>query len=281
MSFAIEMIGLLEQVEAAIGLPRVRALHLPPASAAGSKGGEFCAVELDDGSIGLSYVLLDDVLARLGSEPRFTALGGADALAVARCFVKADAAERALGLACVNAITHSLFARAGFRPPASSDSLAGLDPAPGERIGMIGLFKPLVRRIADAGARLTVLELRADLAGEHDGVCVTLDPTALADCRQVLSTSTVLLNDTLDKVLAACRSVEVFVMVGPSAGCLPDPLFARGVTAIGGTWVHARDGFVDAFCSGASWSAHADKVVLSAAAYPGFAALLERARAQG
>lgn len=276
MSFASEMIALLEQVDARIKVPRVRALRLPPASAAGSKGGEFCAVELEDGAIGLSYVLLDGVLERLVAEPRFSALEGTAALQVARQFARADPVERAVGLACVNAISRSLFERAGFHPPATTDSLAGLVPVAGERVGMIGLFRPLVRRIAETGAQLTVLELRADLVGAHDGYHVTLDPTSLADCRQVLSTSTVLLNDTLEAVLAQCRGAEVFAMVGPSAGCLPDPLFARGVTAIGGTWIHTREGFLDAFRSGASWSAYAHKVVLSAPDYPGFAGLLRR-----
>ena len=45
--------------------PRVRAIHLPPVPWTGTKAGEFAAVELDSGAIGLSYVLLDDTLAAL------------------------------------------------------------------------------------------------------------------------------------------------------------------------------------------------------------------------
>jgi hypothetical protein len=53
----------------------------------------------------------------------------------------------------------------------------------------------------------------------------------------VVSTSTLLLNDTLDRMLGHCRNARWFAMVGPSAGCLPDALFARGVTLIGGNWI--------------------------------------------
>ena len=61
--------------------PRVKALHLPPVPWNGSKDGEFGALELDDGSLGLSYVLLDDSLAALAGGTQARALAGADALA--------------------------------------------------------------------------------------------------------------------------------------------------------------------------------------------------------
>ncbi|OYU71920.1 MAG: hypothetical protein CFE45_41625, partial [Burkholderiales bacterium PBB5] len=45
--------------------PRVAAVHLPPVPWTGTKDGEFGAVELDSGALGLSYVLLDNTLAAL------------------------------------------------------------------------------------------------------------------------------------------------------------------------------------------------------------------------
>ena len=108
---------------------------------------------------------------------------------------------------------------------------------------MIGKFTPLLGRIIDNGARLTIVELKPELAGEHGGYRVTLDPEELSDCSKVVSTSTLLLNDTLDRMIACCRSARWFAMVGPSAGCLPDALFARGVTLVGGTWMNDRRGY--------------------------------------
>ena len=65
MSFATDLVTELERATAGQPIPRVRALHLPPPEAAASKNGEFCALELDDGALGISYVLLDDTLQRL------------------------------------------------------------------------------------------------------------------------------------------------------------------------------------------------------------------------
>ena len=80
-SYAEEALVLLEAFAAAGSpLPRVRALHLPPRPTPGDLRGEFCALELDDGAIGLSYVLLGDTWAALSSRPPRLALAGLDAL---------------------------------------------------------------------------------------------------------------------------------------------------------------------------------------------------------
>lgn len=252
--------------------PRVQALHLPPVPWTGSKDGEFGAIELASGALGLSYLLLDDTLASIAAAG--AAVQGAEALTLARWWVEgASPARAALGFAAVNALTRELFDRAGFVPPPATDSIGGIDPHPGEHIGMVGFFPPLVKQVTARGARLTVLELRADLAGAHDGYTVTLDPADLAGCTQVLSTSTVLLNHSLERVRDACRTAARFVLIGPGAGCLPEPLFERGVTALGGTWIADRAAFTQAVATGAPWSAAARKFLLRRDDYPGLAAL--------
>lgn len=277
MGAAAELVWLLERAAASMRLPRVRSLHLPPPAADGSKDGEFCALELDDGSLGLSYVLLDDTLGALRAGHDHLGLAGAAAIDVARWYASGTGSRRTIGFAAVNALSRHLCDRAGFRPADAADSIGGLDPRPGERIGMVGLFPPLVKAIVARGAQLVVLELRAELAGAREGWQVTLDPQDLADCRQVLSTSTVLLNDTLDEVLAACRGAERLVLVGPGAGCLPDPLFARGVSALGGAWIEDAAAFRAALAHGDAWGRHTRKFMLERQAWPGFDALLAQA----
>lgn len=277
MSFAAEYLAQLEAFAALGPLPRVRALHLPPAPAFDDNRGEFCALELEDGSLGLSYVLLDDTLARLRTGSDRFGLSGADALEVARRYASAQGILKTIGFAAANALAGCLFARAEFCPDESADSIGQMNPQAGDHIGMIGLFKPLLGRILESGAHLTVVELRTELAGDRDGYRVTLDAGELAACNKVLSTSTLLLNDTLDRMLACCRNARWFAMVGPGAGCLPDALFARGVTLLGGSRIIDRQEFVAALKNGDSSSDFARKFALTAASYPGFDALLARA----
>lgn len=279
MTFATDYLAQLERFAAQAALPRVRALHLPPPPVAdpGANKGEFCALELEDGSLGLSYVLLDDTLARLRAQGEGLGIAGTDPLAVARRYAEGEGFGKTVGFAAANALTRCLFNRAGFVPSASRDSIGEMAPAATEHIGMIGLFRPLLGRVLDSGARLTVVELKAELAGEADGYRVTLDAAELESCDKVVSTSTLLLNDTLDRMLGHCRRARAFAMVGPSAGCLPDALFARGVTLLGGNWIVDGPGFVAALERGESTSACSIKSALTPAAYPGFEALLVRA----
>ena len=59
-------------------------------------------------------------------------------------------------------------------------------------------------------------------------------------------------------------------------GCLPDALFARGVTLIGGSWVLQGPDYVDALRSGVVRSGLAQKVAIVRSAWPGFETLLRR-----
>ena len=70
-------------------------------------------------------------------------------------------------------------------------------------------------------------------------------------------------------------------MIGPSAGCLPDGLFARGVTLVGGTWVRDREAFTAALKAGEPLGEHASKFALTAERYPGWRALVDRAALAG
>ena len=281
MSYATDALALVRALAALAPLPRVRSLHLPPPPAVTAMRGEFAAIELEDGTLGLAYVLLGDTWAGLRRRVDHPALSGADALALAQGCASADPIERTLGFAVLNALTRWLFDRAGFVPPISSDSLGALDPQPGETVGMVGYFTPLIPRIRARGARVLVVELRGDLVGERDGVRVTLDPAELAGCDKVLSTGTLLLNDTLDAVLAHCRGARRLALVGPSVGCPPDPLFARGITLLGGSWVMDGAAYVQALVSGTSTGAFARKFTLAPQDYPGWSTLLALAVARG
>ncbi|MEY4752692.1 MAG: hypothetical protein RJA44_367 [Pseudomonadota bacterium] len=262
-------------------LPRIKALHLPPQPAADAARaearGEFCALELDDGTLGLAYVLLGDTCAALHAGPWRRSLPGQDALQLADSLPEChDAATRVLAWAALNALTRHLFDRAGYRAPTSRDSFGQLVIRPGERIGMVGLFGPLIERLRAQGADLTVIELRAELVRSEPGLRVTLDPAELRGCTQILCTSTVLLNDSLAPLLPHCADARHLAMIGPGAGCLPDALFERGITLLGGTWIEDGPACISAIERGESLNRATRKVVMTREDYPGMVQLLAR-----
>jgi uncharacterized protein (DUF4213/DUF364 family) len=81
-------------------------------------------------------------------------------------------------------------------------------------------------------------------------------------------------------MLAHCQAARWFAMVGPSAGCLPDALFSRGVTLLGGSWVEDRAAFIDGLTSGdkdkRKGRQSTSKFALTPVAYPGVDVLIGR-----
>lgn len=261
--------------------PRVRCLHVPRRSpAAGAHDAEFCAIELEDGAFGLSYVLLGDTLQALlaahGSSTGMP-LAGADPMALAQRLADGSEVERAIALAAINAMTDSVWHRVGYEPPPAGNSLGDVVLGPQDHLGMIGFFPPLVRRVDEAGGRLTVVEMNADMVARQQErfpqVHITLDRSALAGCNTVVGTSTMLLNDSLDAMLAAAPNATRFAVIGPSAGLWPDALFDRGVTLLGGTQVVDGQAFAEAMAAGESWSAASRKFAVERRGWPGWEAL--------
>lgn len=265
------LVDAARRIDARLGPARVERLVLPPLMEAPSKEGEFCAVQLDDGAVGLAFTLLEGTLAAL--HRRNLRVAGAPAMALVEGYRTGDAPARTVGLATINALTRRLYERAGFVPDESSDSFS-LALAPGDRLGMVGHFGSLIREARSLGVPVTVLELRRELVREEPGLVVTLDPERLAGCNKIVSTSTLLLNDTFEQVSALWRGAEAVAIVGPSAGCPPDPLFAAGVSAVGTAWVSDPAAFLAHVAAGEKWGASSRKVTLTPERYPGLEAML-------
>jgi len=277
VSLARDLVATARRIAAVLRPPPVARVLRPAAGPGPGHRGEFCAVQLADASTGLAYVLLEDAREGLLAGGQ-AALAGRDALALAEGFDGGDAAARSLALAAINALARHLYHRARFTPDLAASSLGSLQPGAGDRLGMVGFFPPLVRRAREAGIPLLVLELKAELVQEGPGLTVTLDPARLAECTQVVCTSTTLLNDSLDAVLGHARACREFVLVGPSAGCVPDPLFARGVTGVGGAWVTDPPALLARMGRGEPWGDATRKSSLrNDSSWPGLEELLRRA----
>lgn len=284
---AQELVSQLDAIALRFPAPRIAQLHVPQdlgTTQSKARDAAFCAIELEDGAFGLSYLLLGDTLQQLllhedvsgGNLP----LHGRCPLELARRFATHDGLDRALALACINALTDSVWRQLGYEPAPAGNSLGDIDLHRGDHLGMIGFFPPLVRQVQATEADLTVVELSEDMVRRQQarfpGVRITTDRAALAHCNVVVGTSTMLLNDTLDAMLAAAPHATRFAVIGPSAGLWPDALFARGVRLLGGTRIVDGAGFRAAMASGAPWSATARKFALSADAWPGWRTLLAR-----
>jgi uncharacterized protein len=276
------LVAQLEAIAVTHPVPAIADLHVPsdlgPASS-GARDAAFCAIELQDGAFGLSYLMLGDTVRGLASNRSAQgSLSGRSPLALAQRFGSTDPLERALALACINALTDSVWRRIGYEPPTAGNSLGDVVLSRADHLGMIGFFPPLVRQVQAQGGRLTVVELDEATVRRQQarfpGVTITLDRGRLADCTVVVGTSTMLLNDTLDAMLAAAPLAQDFAVIGPSAGLWPDALFARGVSLMGGTRVVDGAAFRAAMAGDAAWGTSTRKFAIKARDWPGWQQLL-------
>jgi uncharacterized protein (DUF4213/DUF364 family) len=273
MRIADELIAWVERATAIVGDPLVARAHIPEPHPDPARDAEFGLLELEDGNAGLYYAWLG--AAQRGMAARFPsrAILGRRCRELARWLAAPDEAAKSIGMAAINALTARVWRCAGYAPPAAQDSF-GVALAPGDRLGMIGNFPSLVRQARSAGLAVTVIERKAHMVMRDAQVEITLDPAALRACNKVVCTAAVLLNDSLDAMLPFCRDASQLAMVGPTAGCFPEPLFARGVGVVGGTLITDASAARARLAYGEKLGDAARRYQLTPADYPGTAALL-------
>ncbi|WP_050988037.1 Rossmann-like domain-containing protein [Thiothrix nivea] len=190
-----------------------------------------------------------------------------------------DLASRALGLGAFNALSQYVLRLAGFPLAPHRNHDRDNLPVPVGKVGMVGYFCPVIDRLTDQGIAVLVLEKVPERVPDRPLVSVTTNPRDLAGCDEVMCTASTLINDTLDDILAAYGQVPDFSLIGPSAGGLPDAVFARGVEEVGATVYPDREKLLYLLANQDSWGKAGRKYRIRREDYPGLEALLQRAAA--
>lgn len=280
MGIGAQLLSLVRAVDEHLSLPSVTALYLPPPTPDPTIEAEFALVVLADGSAGFFFALLGDTLQRLHREVDRGGAVGVDPMTLCAGIESDDPVIRAVALGAISAVSQHLFRRARLVLPAAGSSLGGMDFSSADRVGMVGLFPSLARRLREQDIPLTVIELRADRVQSEGNFQVTLDPAQLRGCNKVLCTASTLLNDSLDEVLGHCTGAQEVALIGPSASCFPDPLFQRGIHVVGGSEVRDAKLLLSRLDRGQRWGDAVRRYTLDSGSYPGIQALLERAGEQ-
>ena len=139
---------------------------------------------------------------------------------------------------------------------------------------MVGYFCPVIDRLVEQGEEVLLLEQVPERVPIRDHVAVTGDPADLAGCSRILCTASVLINDSLDQLLAASAGVQGFEIIGPSGSGLPDALFKRGITGVGGIVFDDAKRLFDALDRRENWGSAGRKYQLGPGDYPGIEVLI-------
>ena len=139
----------LEQAFAGHAVPRLSELVIPPAGS-DDRRSPFTFVILDEGSVGISWNLLeeDQERARFDGLPG-DHLAGRGALEVAAGFASDDRLERILGYAACNALSHHLYRQGRLEPEFDVDLFDLAQLSPEDHLGIVGYSPPLVHRAAN------------------------------------------------------------------------------------------------------------------------------------
>ena len=232
-------------------LPPIKAIHI--CHEENNPSAKFGVVELEGGTIGLTYVKLGNAFEQLQNESLYSDYIGKAVTDLAQLSVLQQDWQQVLGAGALNAISQYVLKQRGFNYHNEEDSLELLDIQPGERVGMVGYFAPLIAQLREQQTPLTVIELRAELVQAKGNFEVTTDPSKLAQCDKVLITGTSVINHTLEGLLTHCHKAQEIALVGPSVGLLPEVLFEHGITRIGGRAVVNSELFLERWKSGEKW----------------------------
>jgi len=184
-------------------------------------------------------------------------------------FGSEETVREMISLAAINAICQHVMRATDFPVDHATDSLGLITVSPGDKIGMVGLFSSIVKKIKKVGAGLVVIEKKEILIQKFSDLPIILDPSKLATCNKILCTSTTILNNSLDDILVHCSPDAFVSIIGPTAGYFPDPLFARGVDVVGGRVVKNGAKFLQKLVERKRWGETTQRTCFQKATYTG------------
>lgn len=276
LSIADEFPLLLHQLQPADGYPAIAAMHIAPVELKPGTSCKFAAMQLADGTIGITYVALGDTFQQLQHHRHeLDELIGQSPMHAVEWYGQSSDWQRAIGMAAINAISQTIFHAKPQLLTAAGSTADTLPFDQREHIGMVGYFPSLVKDFRTSGIRLTVIELDKSLVQQDRNFRVTSETAALADCDTVICTGTTLINHTIDNILDHCGNASQIHLLGPTTGCLPDPLFARGVTTIGGRRVVDPVRFLKHWQEQTNWNDCTQRYQITRDGYPGVANIVD------
>jgi uncharacterized protein (DUF4213/DUF364 family) len=212
-------------------------------------GSSLKEIKVTDVRIGLAYtgVLLSEKYGGVACTPLYEFSGcpafgfqetlkGSSADKLLKLSFSKNPLEAAVGIATANALSHMLLELKPEKPPVSNIDILDLIN-PGDKIGMIGYFAPLVPKILEITDKLTILEKR-DVEAEAAEIKILPSERAakiLPNSDVIIISASTLANQTFDELLALRGKAREVVLLGPSTPLYPKPFFEQGVTAVMGT----------------------------------------------
>ena len=187
----------------------------------------YTAVCTDDGGVGVAYTPKsnDGGCSVLPPDEDYEGRSASDVLEL---LLSDKELHRTIGLALVNALNH---AHAQDLPEDRDNSVMfdTLGIVQGTRVAMVGHFAPIVARLKERGAQVEVVDRGKGLGDEQQ-----FSEKLTSWAQVAIVTSTSIINNTLDDLLARMSKDVRVALMGPSTPLLKTP-FQGNVRLLAGT----------------------------------------------
>jgi len=169
-----------------------------------------------------------------------------------------ESLRRAVAVSVLNALSAACW-ESGFQGDyeirSRTDAQDLIPLAEDAEVAVIGALGPVLQKLKKRGGAWWVVEQDPrTLRREEMAHYVPADQSEPVISRSdiLVITGVTLLNGTLEGILRKARQEADIYVMGPTAGMLPEPLFARGVHVVGGVRVKRPDEVLDVLAAGGS-----------------------------
>ena len=158
-------------------------------------------------------------------------------------------------LAAINAVSAEIITKSNYRVIEDKDPIDLIDLDSSKTVCVVGAFHSYLKNIAGTSANLIVLEIdKNSIPPEFQKHFIAAEKASLVFPQSdvIIITGSTLVNNTLDNILKLIPPKKQVIIVGPTAGLIPDVLFKYGISIIGSTRVIDADQIFSAVAEGAA-----------------------------
>ncbi|MFO7837886.1 MAG: DUF364 domain-containing protein [Desulfosalsimonadaceae bacterium] len=193
----------------------------------------YTAVVLEKGSTGLAFTFHRDMPEGCRLFAKALPFQGRPAAVLLDLLDSDRKVECAVGLATANALANV----AGDHLQ-TADILDFIEIHPGDRVGMVGMFGPLIKQLRQTAGELIIFE-------KNEGLGTDLQPDTeivnqLPYCNVALITATSIVNHSMDEFLHAAENCREVVILGATTPLLPAAFKNTPVTCLSGVVIADR-----------------------------------------
>ncbi|MPW25632.1 hypothetical protein GC105_07500 [Alkalibaculum sp. M08DMB] len=202
-------------------------------------GISLIGIELSNGSVGVSYMLRENLSAGCSIFTYGQEVIGKNAFEIANWALNGnDVLQKSIGIAvlCAASQSQDLIDSEDLHKP------FGITFKETDRLGMIGYIKPVAKRLKSCVKDMYIFDKGISETGFFEkGSSIEILPmerqeVLLPTCDIVMISGTTMINGTIDHLLDICTNVREIVMLGSSTPMFPDAFLDTKVTVLAGSW---------------------------------------------